>query len=206
MKTILKIAIVFGLLFVITDSYAQMKIGPKLGVNISTMTFSTSGVSIDPKPLTGFSFGVLFENSASANLSFQTGIMYSGKGSTYKIEGDGVTVDMKIAPWFLQVPYNVLYSFGSTKAKFSLLGGPYLAFGMGGTVEAFGETEKIVFGSDGDLKSMDFGLNIGAGLKIDNFLLSAQYELGLVNMSTTEDLENKLKVFSVSFSYLFGKK
>jgi len=49
-----------------------MKIVLKAGVNFSTMTFSSSGLSIDPKTLIGLNLGVLFESPASENLSFQT--------------------------------------------------------------------------------------------------------------------------------------
>lgn len=206
MKNLLKFALVICLVFVFSSIQAQMKIGPKVGVNLSTMTLSSSGVSIDPKTLVGLNIGVLFETLASENLSFQTGIVYTGKGSKYKIEGDGTTIDMTMAPWFLEVPYNVVYGFGTGPVKFTVLGGPYLAFGMGGKVEALGESEKIVFGKDGDLKSMDFGLNIGAGVKFKDLFLSAQYELGLINLSTTDDVENKIKTLTFSISYLFGGK
>lgn len=206
MKNLLKFALVICLIFVFSDNQAQIKFGPKVGVNLSTMTFSTSGINMDPKTLVGFNVGVILESAITENISFQSGVIYSSKGSKYKITGSGTSVEMTVAPTFIEVPYNILYGFGTSPTKFVLFGGPYLGYGIGGNAEVSGETQKIVFGKDGDFKSLDFGLNLGAGVKYNGLFISAQYGLGLLNLSTTEGVENKMKVIAFSVSYLFGGK
>ena len=54
------------------------------------------------------------------------------------------------------------------------------------------------------MKPLDYGLSIGAGIDRNNFLISAQYEFGLTNLTLVESPEMEISVFSVSVSYFFG--
>ena len=51
-------------------------------------------------------------------------------------------------------------------------------------------------------------MNFGVGVNIKGFLISAQYGLGLANLTTedTGDTEMKNKVIGISVGYLFGAK
>jgi len=55
---------------------------------------------------------------------------------------------------------------------------------------------------------LDYGVNFGAGVNISGFLVSAQYGLGLANLSpgSTGDGEIKNTVIGISLAYLFGGK
>jgi hypothetical protein len=115
-----------------------------------------------------------------------------------------------IAPSFIEIPVNVVYKFGSGSIKFFLNAGPYFAYGIGGKTKYGGESANIKFGSgdNDDLKPLDFGLNLGAGVEINNFIISAHYELGLANLvpAPTDNAEAKNRVIGISIGYLFGKK
>jgi hypothetical protein len=58
------------------------------------------------------------------------------------------------------------------------------------------------------LKPFDIGLNFGAGVNIKGLLISAQYEIGLANISpvTTVYSEMKNKLIGISISSLFAGK
>jgi hypothetical protein len=99
-----------------------------------------------------------------------------------------------------------------------LFAGPYFAYGIAGKyefkAEATGipteeETGDIKFGSnsDSDIKPLDFGLNIGAGVELNNFLLRAQYGLGLADLDPQGADEFKVynRVIGISFGYMFGR-
>jgi Outer membrane protein beta-barrel domain len=206
MKNNLKIALGVILMLSITNVQAQIKFGPEAGVNLSTMTLKTMGLSIDPKTLVGFHVGGVFDIPLKGSLSLQPAILYSSKGSKFSVGGE----DMSIAPGFIEVPVNLAYSFEAGTVKFFVFAGPYLAYGISGKYKSGGVEESIKYGSGDnyDLKPFDLGLNLGAGLNINNFLVTAQYGLGLTNLSPSSsvDLEMKNKVIGISVAYLFSLK
>jgi hypothetical protein len=55
------------------------------------------------------------------------------------------------------------------------------------------------------LKSTDYGLNIGVGLDINNFIVGLNYGWGIANLSTIDDDHNKANnyVLSISLGYKF---
>ena len=185
---------------------AQIKIGPKVGLNLSTAKLSMMGISLDEKTLVGFHVGILSEIPLSGNFYLQPAILYSTKGSKYSFMSE----EFQVSPSFIEIPVNVVYKFDLGVAKLFLNAGPYAAYGIAGKYDFDGDAVDIVFGTseDDDMKPLDFGLNVGAGVEISNIIISANYGLGLANLSpvTTNDEEVKNKVIGFSIAYLFGGK
>lgn len=210
MKTFMKSLLMLILLFAFADLRAQIKFGPEVGVNLSTMTLKSSGLSLDPKMIVGFHAGVISEIGLVGNLSLQPGILFSVKGSEYEITVMEQPFTLSIKPSFIEVPVNLVYGIGPGNLKILLFAGPYFAYGIGGKTEGGGVSEDISFGSgeNDDLKPFDIGVNIGAGVTISRILISAQYGIGLANLSpdSSNDTEMKNGVFGVSLGYLFGGK
>jgi hypothetical protein len=210
MKTFLKLSIALILLVSLTTVQAQVKFGPKAGVNFSTMTFKSSGVGFDPNVLVGFHAGVVSEIPLTDVLKFQPGVLYSMKGSNYEI----VSEEMSFSPAFLEIPLNLMYEIDLEGKKLGLFAGPYLAYGVGGKAKAMGFSEDLTFGTGEDdiMKPLDFGINFGVGLNLNNFIISAQYGLGLSNLANEvafdseveTDVKMNLRVFGLSLAYLFG--
>ena len=206
MKNLLKFVLVICLMFAFSNMQAQIKFGLKAGLNLSTMTLKGLGISIDPKTLVGFNVGVVSEITLSGNLCLQPAVLYSAKGSKFSVMSE----EFQISPSFIEIPVNVVYKFDLGVVKLFLNAGPYAAYGIGGKVESGGESVDIVFGTKetDDMKPLDFGINVGAGVEISNIIISANYGLGLANLSTvtTDDEEMKTKVIGFSIAYLFGGK
>ena len=210
MKTSLKFLMALFLMFAMTAVHAQVKFGPKVGMNLSTMTLKSSGISLDPKMLVGFHAGVISEIGLTENLFLQPGVLFSSKGSKYELTLLEQTFKFSMAPGVIEVPVNVLYSFGTGSVKLNLFAGPYVALGITGKTKIDEESQDISYGSsdEDDMKPFDFGLNFGAGVNINGFLISAQYGFGLANLApdTSGDSEMKNKVLAISMGYLFGPK
>lgn len=210
MKISLRSLMVLFMMFAFISAKAQVKFGPKIGMNLSTMTLKSSGISLDPKMLVGFHAGVISEIGLAENVFLQPGVLFSSKGSKYEITYLEQTFEFSMAPGVIEVPINVLYSFGTGSAKLNVFAGPYAAFGITGKTKSDGESLDISYGStaEDDIKPFDFGLNFGAGVNINGFLISAQYGFGLANLApdTTGDSEMKNKVIAISIGYLFGAK
>jgi hypothetical protein len=174
------------------------------------MSLKSSGISIDPKILAGFHIGMIAEFEIAQSFYLQPGVLYSGKGSKYSIEGDGMSVDMSIKPGYIEIPVNALYKVDLSSAKLQLFAGPYFAFGIGGNIEQGSDSEGIKFGStdNDDMKMLDVGLNFGAGIEIKNFIVSAQYGIGLTNLApvTTNGFEMKMSNIGISVALMFGSK
>jgi outer membrane protein W len=95
--------------------------------------------------------------------------------------------------------------------------GPYVGIGlsgkMKGEVSIDGETTSqeidIEWGSDiasSDLKRMDFGLIIGAGVELNSIQIGLNYSLGLANISPQTNVKIRNRVLGISVGYRFGKK
>jgi hypothetical protein len=190
-----------------TDVHAQIIPGYIFGLNLSTMTLKTKGISSKPETPIGIHFGGFFEVPLKNNLALQPSLLLSAKGSNYKID----TVEFSLSPIYIEVPVIVVYRFGSDAIKISLFAGPYFACGVGGyKIESGSELKNISFGSgkNNDLKPFDIGLNFGAGINIKGLLISAQYGIGLSNLSpvTLYVSEMKNKVIGISISSLLDRK
>jgi len=204
MKNLLKLAIAALLIFSFTTTQAQVKFGPKAGLNLSAMTLKMSGVGLDPKALMGFHAGVIAEISLTDLLKVQPGFLYSTKGAKYEV----TQFDMKMSPGFIEIPINMIYNVDLNGTMLGLFAGRYLGYGVGGTAESQGESASIRFGTgdDYDMKPLDFGINLGAGLNVADFIISAQYQLGMLNLAPVDDYDAEMKIrgFSISLAYLFG--
>jgi hypothetical protein len=207
MKSYLKIVLAIFLVFIFTNCYAQIKAGYIFGANFSTMTLKNKDISSTPETPVGVHFGGSVEIPVNRNFALHTGLILSAKGTNYKID----TLEYSISPVYIEVPIIAFCSFGSDEVKITIFAGPYFACGIGGyKILPGGGLKDLSFGSgkNDDLKTLDYGLNFGAGLNIKGLLISAQYGLGLANVSplTTTFSEMNNKVIGISISSLFAGK
>lgn len=206
MKNCLKTLLALFLVFSFTALQAQVKFAPKIGMNLSTMTAKSMGISLDPKTLIGFHIGGMADIPLGGSLSLQPGILYSAKGSKYKFGSE----EASISPGYIEIPVHVVYNFSMESPKIFVFAGPYFAYGVGGKAKYGSDSQTLKFGSseNDDLKPFDVGIDLGAGVNLNGFLISVQYGLGLANLSpiTTDNTEMKNRVFGISIAYLLGGK
>jgi hypothetical protein len=207
MKVCLRSLFVLYLILTITDINAQVRSGYIFGLNLSTITLKTEGVTYDPKISAGINYGGYLELPVSDNFALRPILLFSAKGSNYKTD----TAEFSISPVYLEISVFAIYSIGSEVMKLSFFAGPYLACGISGyKIDSRGDMEDISYGSReyNDMKPFDFGLNFGAGLNIRGTLISVQYGKGLANLSPLSNTDNEMrnKVIGISVSsYLSGK-
>lgn len=223
MKSLHKKLILMSIsLFIGLGAFAQIGIGIKGGLNLSNLKFEprdqTSGTP-DANSLQSFQAGIIVDFPIIGNvLSFQPGLMLTGKGSKVKYSGTLGSFTQKINPYYVEVPANIIIKApigGDT--RFYIGAGPYVAFGVGGKsssdastgIGSFYTDHKLKFGngSGDDLKKMDVGGNILAGLEFGNFMVGAQYGLSLSNNAPNGNNDApkilKNKVFSITAGFLF---
>lgn len=208
MNGILKYALAVFLMIAFTSVNAQIKSRYTGGLHLSSMALNIKGLSSNPTTPFGFHFGWTFDLPVIGGFKFEPGALFSAKGTDYIVD----SVSHSLSPIYIEVPVNAVYTFGSDNVKISMFAGPYFACGVGGTIWESGyslEDLKFGTGKDKDLKLFDIGLNFGLGVSIKTFIVTAQYEIGLTNVSPdkTDNSEMKNKVIGISVSTSFmGKK
>jgi len=198
-----------------TKSFAQVKYGIKAGLNLANMLEKDDDdtYSDDYLMKIGFHLGGTAEIPISEKFSVQPGLLFSTKGFKMKIDGiDGFyeAMNINVNLNYLEIPINAIYKIELGSSKLCINAGPYLGYALSGIVSVDDDSESIDIGSsdDDDLKALDYGFNIGAGIEInDAITIGLQYGLGLGNLSIDTDNGYKLnnRVIGISVGYMFGQ-
>lgn len=155
--------------------------GLKAGLTMSKFTGSdVDFFDISPSYRMAFAFGGYIRHELSPTMSFQPEALYAMKGAKYEEGGDSIT--FKFA--YLQIP--LLLRMQPQGSNFFLYGGPDLGFKLSSKAEGESDGGSVEIDVD-DVKSLDFGLTLGAGLALEKFSLEARYTMGLSSFDDTSD-------------------
>ena len=207
MESYRKFALAIFLIIALTEINGQVYPRYIFGVNLSTMKIKNRGQTSQPEMPAGIHFGASIEVPVTANLTFQPALLFSAKGTNYKMD----TIDISISPIYIEIPANAVYTIGKGPTRLFLFAGPYFGIGIGGYKLETGSVQRYLSYGSGetkDLKQLDVGFNFGSGLNIRGFIVSAQYGIGLANVApvTAGGSEMKNKVIGISISSLFPKR
>ena len=220
MKKAISLFAVLMLLFVATQSFAQINFGVKAGVNLANMTSQddeNNYAKDTPYEMkTGFHAGITAAFSISENFAIEPGVLYSAKGFAEEYSGANIKYNIN----YLEVPINAVYKIDAGSVKVLIFAGPYLGYAISAKVKS----DEAILGENGDQKEetvsigtdkeedavvpFDFGVNFGAGAEMSGISLSFQYGLGLANTSPYSEYSysSKNKVIGISLGYKFGGK
>ena len=181
----------------------KAEFGVKGGVNIASQKFSGTGAP-SPSAVTAFQVGAFVDVKISDKFSIQPELLYSLQGSSYDYKVGSVDTKNTFKFAYINVP--VMFKYYAAE-KFSLEAGPQIGF----LTSAELETETMGVSGTLDVKSyfksVDFGLNIGAGYDFtEKFSAGVRYNLGLTNVAKNDDGSGdsiKNNVFSITVGYKF---
>lgn len=196
MKKINRFVLFIAMIFMVFTAQAQISLGVKGGVNISSVKLSEKIISSDN--ITGFHIGPMLEvMTPLLGLGFDAAILYSQKG--IDSEWESLTTD------YIDVPVNLKWKFGLPIVKGYVTAGPYVGFRVGGDKlwEMPGNVANQI-----KAKSFGAGLNLGAGVEVFRHLqVGFSYGIGLTeNYSVYKDgnsSEAKHRTWSISAAILF---
>jgi len=223
MKYLANLLVVVIVCTMTTELFAQNFV-VKGGLNLSNMIAKDDEetYSDDFKMRPGFHVGAAVEFPINEMFSFETGLLLSTKGfkmseeDTY--DGETYKIVEKYNLLYFDIPLTAKATFDLGGAKIYGVFGPYLGMGLSGKNkyeltyggETDSEEEDIEWGSDegDDLKRLDFGLTMGAGVEISSIQIGLTYGLGLANISSYTDDGTKInnRVLGISVGYKFGGK
>lgn len=183
----------------------KAQFGIKGGLNIANQNFSGEEAP-SPSSLIEINVGGFVEIKISEKFAIQPELLYSTQGSSFDLdleldEGFFETSN-KFKLSYINIP--VMFKYYADK-KLSLEAGPQIGFLTSSNlvVKTLGQT--LTQDSKALFKSIDFGLNIGAGYDLTKKLsASLRYNFGLANIAETENGDNTKiinSVFSISLGY-----
>ncbi len=168
-----------------------MKFGLKAGVNFPSYNFSGDNNSYSTNTATNFHVTAFLDAPLGGRfLSLQPGLSIQGKGAELSNSQFGTLTQNTM---WLEIPVNLVAKVpvGNT-SNFFVGAGPYVGFGLSGKNKYdsdWGSAESdFEFGSDGTLKSTDFGLNIIAGFQLSQgFMIHGGYGMGLTDIRASNN-------------------
>lgn len=201
------------------------------GANIANITKDKDGNTDDRKSLVSFNAGIMGQFGISKIVDIETGLLFTGKGAKSESNfGNGDYIKTTFNPLYIELPLNLLVNFPllSKNNKLFVHGGPYVAMGVAGKskyeskigILSSKSESNIQFNNDNPTtaqqedasyaktKRFDYGLNFGGGIALKNFILKANYGLGLAKINSTEtnntaDKKNKYRTLSLSVGIPF---
>ncbi len=228
-----KIILICFLLFLVTKSYAQLRIGATTQLGVSTINGDENGISYNDNTQFKFSYGigVVADIPVKYWLNVETGLVFQNLGfSQKKIAYTNDVLNVH----YLNIPINARLNLSSAaaKTKFYFKLGLYGSFAVGGNVKLTSnfapqtnsgqapnpaeiinikEKRKLSFGNDPSTdyaKRIDMGFNIGLGFDWKRYLFGFNIQNSLINIQPQGNRGNSIKNCAVSyyFSYLMFDK
>jgi len=233
MKKLFLSTVTASLLFLSIQSFAQISVGPKVGLNISKIYFNTKDAETDTPDFNrkiGFQIGGILNAQINEYFSIRPELLFNNIGGIIKDDDLKRTFNLN----YLTLPINFVGQYPISD-KFKLQGffGPYAALGLGGKIKVEitdpsnpqSETIDVKMKKDPSdfndhntyLNAWDFGLNFGLGFQYTSFVFTANYGLGLTSIEphyknsdyeSTRGDDGKIYNRNITFgvAYLFGGK
>lgn len=202
-------------LFAYSYSFAQFSVGPRMGINLATITSDPDNRDDIVQNL-GFQFGAVGNIEFNELLSLQPELLFSQKGIKFKNGSDYI----KLTTNYLEIPVLIKVSFGSDDFKGFFNAGPYFGYWLSGkSIICFdGKTEKDIYEFDDEGNNqdnrLDLGLSFGGGMAFKigsgNLIFDLRYGLGLADMNKIEGdkpdnyTKSLNRVIGISLGYLFS--
>ncbi len=201
-KSIFCVALVAAM-FLAIPANAQFKFGPKVGMNISTLSLGGDlSKTFKSENISSFTGGLMAEFTVPIiGIGLDASVMYTRKGSTLKEVTTGISKDQHAD--YVEIPINLKYKFslpvvGSVLAPF-VYAGPSFGFKVG---DNFEDQYKD--------KSFETAINVGIGVELFNHLqVAGQYGWGLGKAMEIDNnylntaLNGKSRAWTITAAYLF---
>lgn len=212
--------VLIGALLMVTATGASAKFGfgvrAGMGAAYANYQYNVAGVSSDSK-----NSGVALAAHAglAVNIGFthgfevESGAQFALLGSRVKSENLFGDYTWNRSLYVVQIPVRAgwSYPFSDAIGIYAQLG-PQFTVAVGGKDKHTGDIKiaeiknegDMTFGDDGQNNRFLMDLSIHAGVTLGGFRVGAYYDLGLMNVSSVDELKYKPSSAGVSLAYFFG--
>jgi len=155
--------------------------GPRLGVEggIDLANFNGSDAQDVFASRLGFVAGAFADLPLTSSLALQPEVLYEQKGGKYN--GNAYQLN------YVEVPVLLDVTFGIPVLNPGILLGPSFDTNVAGVA---------------NINQTDIGLVLGAQATIAKFLVSGRYEIGLTNVTSTQNVQNGTFTLMVGLSFI----
>ncbi|QZT38783.1 PorT family protein [Halosquirtibacter xylanolyticus] len=183
----------------------------KGGVNFSQLSNEVNG--LESKNRTGFHLGATY-NVYLNNIRLQPGLVFVQRGGKLELSNElqrainnNNTAEFKLN--YLDIPLNVsvkIANLSSNNDGLYLFVEPTASICLSGKLKEAGESKDLNIGSDNtdNIKAFDFGVKLGASIKIGSFEPYIGYNFGLTNINN-DDSKVKNKGLYLGLAVALGK-
>lgn len=192
----MKKVILIVLVALASVSVSAQKFGVKGGMNLSSYYGGdTEGV----KTIVGFQLGGVYEIPLSGDFYLQPEALLSLKGAKS-------TDDLKIKPFYLEIPVRAMYKLSAGSGKLTIATGPYLGFGLFGKMSNSEESANLFTKVDGAdaalLKRFDLGISSAVGYELASGLFfNVESSLGFLNVAEDSKMKNTTIALVAGFKF-----
>lgn len=174
-----KYFLAMAMMLVAVAGFSQVRFDVRAGMSMANYAKADGA---DMK--VGYTVGVGLDYAFTDMWSFQSGLMFSGKGAK--------AGDVKFKPNYLDIPLLAALKLPIVDdVKFVVNAGPYLSCGLAGkykvgsaSTDFFGDADK------GLAKRFDVGLQYGVGAEFGNLLVNLNGQYGFVSPWKNGDAKN----------------
>jgi hypothetical protein len=218
------------ILYMSSQAYAQVSLGIRGGFDLSTMKFESrsTGQKSSGEQFKNLHADLLLNVPLYGGLYLQPVFRYITKGTNFEpavAEANMVNSEVgnRIKVRYIEMPVNLLYKFNFRGGKLAVGGGPYVAYGLGGSYNTDIITNGKVVGHashsltfcDEDnvvsqgmcLNRWDAGANVMVGVELTNtFMIGVNYSRGMVDLDNSGAYRVKNSYLGISVGILFNRE
>nr|WP_321453841.1 porin family protein [uncultured Carboxylicivirga sp.] len=227
-------AITIFLLFLNLNSFGQSYFGLTGGVNFSNVFLSSNNNEplVNTNTLGGFNFGFLISAKLNNSINIRPELQFSQKGMKFEEIQDEYEYTGKERLNYLNVPLLVEIKPGGENSIISILAGPYISIGIGGSYEiqeisdnkAITYKGKIEYAKEINqqnitefsqgatvINQFDYGFDFGLGFNIKKVSINFIQEFGakniepIVSSKSQYDFSRSNRNTRISLVYNFTK-
>ncbi|MBI1226695.1 MAG: outer membrane beta-barrel protein [Bacteroidetes bacterium] len=222
----LRLFVATALLAVLTIQVQAQGLGIRGGVNFQNINGKDAlGDQLENDIVAGYHLGVIAEAELVPTFYFQSGLLYSVKGTKSTDDFLGQSITSTVKTGYLEVPLHFMFKPALGNGHLILGFGPYVAFGLNGKakIETGGKNadwdvsfQRTVSASDNDetyyQKRFDAGGNLFFGYEFAGGLsVQLNTQLGMIKINPDyEGFDDKSKYFNTGFGlsamYRIGPK
>jgi len=192
---------------------AQIRFGLISGLNLANVSLSPRDFEDDFNfsSLTAIGFGGVLDLRVAENIALQLEPMFLQKGArfdvvSHELEDGEVNLYQNIGKArlsYLEIPAMLKVAFGAGTAQPYVMAGPMIGFllssKLSGAYQGIDNEDSGTFDEEFEtslfpLKSIDFGLAFGAGIKIpagnSSIFIQGRYGLGLTDISDERNIDD----------------
>lgn len=215
MKKIFSFVAVAAALLVAGNANAQLGLhigyAPQNYYGTTTTTvLGTTVTTHDTTNMNGFFVGADYNINLTGDLNVNVGLQARYNTHTNEVSNSPLSGTTKSTATQMLLDVPVLFNYGlslSNDLKISVFAGPTITYALTGSTKIEGSPAGLLdgetdwYGDNSTLKKLDVALSFGAALTFGDYRLFGGYNMGLLNLSSTDGRTYKGNNLFIGFGY-----